>query len=219
MPPHAAATDRIALAPGSRYAGVTREFRRQLEFFAFDREYVQRLAGGDDATERHFVDYFSGLLLVKLRHRLRSRNDLEDLRQEVFLRVLRSLRRGSGLERPECFGAYVNSVCNNVICEFLRDQSKAGQFDEQVPEPRDPAAGIERELVSEERRQLVRTLIEEMPVKDQSLLRAVFLEERDKDFVCREQGVGREYLRVMLHRAKKRLRHLLAEAQRPQNQG
>jgi RNA polymerase sigma-70 factor (ECF subfamily) len=33
-------------------------------------------------------------------------------------------------------------------------------------------------------------------------LRAVFLEERDKDEVCTELGVDRDYLRVLLHRAK-----------------
>jgi RNA polymerase sigma-70 factor, ECF subfamily len=33
-------------------------------------------------------------------------------------------------------------------------------------------------------------------------LREVFLEERDKDEVCRDYGVDREYLRVLLHRAK-----------------
>jgi RNA polymerase sigma-70 factor (ECF subfamily) len=33
-------------------------------------------------------------------------------------------------------------------------------------------------------------------------LQAVFLEERDKDEVCTELGVDRDYLRVLLHRAK-----------------
>jgi len=34
------------------------------------------------------------------------------------------------------------------------------------------------------------------------LLRAIFLEEQDKDAVCRDFGVDRDYLRVLLHRAK-----------------
>lgn len=204
----------IALTRGSGYAGVTQEQRKTLEFFAFDREYVQKLADGESETEHHFVGYFSSLLLIKLRHRLRSRQDVEDLRQEVFLRVLRSLRQGQGLERPECLGAYVYAVCNHVICEHLRDKTKATQWDENAPEPRDPGTGIERELVSEERRRQVRTLIEEMPAKDRCLMQAIFLEERDKDQVCSEQGVGREYLRVLLHRAKKRLRHLLTESEK-----
>src|ERR1700674_3763564 len=100
----------IALPRGSEYAGFTRERRVPLEFFSFDRDYVRRLVDGEGETERHFVSYFSSLLLVKLRHRLRSREEVEDLRQEVFLRVLRSIRKGPGLQRPECLGAYVNSV-------------------------------------------------------------------------------------------------------------
>jgi RNA polymerase sigma-70 factor (ECF subfamily) len=38
--------------------------------------------------------------------------------------------------------------------------------------------------------------------KDRNILHAVFFEQRDKDEVCRELGVSREYLRVLLHRAK-----------------
>ena len=39
--------------------------------------------------------------------------------------------------------------------------------------------------------------------RDRFLLKAVFLEQRDRDEVCREFGVDREYLRVLLHRAKR----------------
>jgi len=41
-----------------------------------------------------------------------------------------------------------------------------------------------------------------LPPRDSSLLYAVFIEERDRDEVCREFGVDRDYLRVLLHRAK-----------------
>ena len=38
------------------------------------------------------------------------------------------------------------------------------------------------------------------------LLRELFFLEKDKDEICRERGVDREYLRVLLHRAKTRFR-------------
>src|SRR5262245_19183149 len=104
-------------ATGSVYARETQEPRPSFEFFAFDAGYVRRLTEGDAETERHFVCYFSPLLLIKLKQRLRSREQLEDLQQEVFLRVFRSLRKGTGLQRPECLGAYVHSICNNVVLE------------------------------------------------------------------------------------------------------
>jgi RNA polymerase sigma-70 factor (ECF subfamily) len=41
-----------------------------------------------------------------------------------------------------------------------------------------------------------------LPERDRRLLQSVLLEERDKDEVCAEFGISREYLRVLLHRAK-----------------
>jgi RNA polymerase sigma-70 factor (ECF subfamily) len=45
-----------------------------------------------------------------------------------------------------------------------------------------------------------------MPEQDGALLRALFLEHRHRDDICKEHGVSREYLRVLLHRAKERFR-------------
>lgn len=49
----------------------------------------------------------------------------------------------------------------------------------------------------------VREILEELPERDRRIIREIFIEERDKDDVCRDYGVNRDYLRVLLHRAKK----------------
>jgi RNA polymerase sigma-70 factor (ECF subfamily) len=185
-----------------------------LEFHSFDRQYLRNLAERDRETERHFVSYFSNLLNIKLRQRVRSRELVEDLRQEVFLRVLRSLER-NGLEHPERLGAFVNAVCNHVLLEHYRAQGKAALplngWDDSLPEPVEPNADSEKDLLGAESRRQVRAVIPELPPRDQAILRALFFEERDKDTICQDYGVGRDYLRVLLHRAKVRLRGLLAE--------
>jgi RNA polymerase sigma-70 factor (ECF subfamily) len=48
----------------------------------------------------------------------------------------------------------------------------------------------------------VREILVDLPPRDRDLLKAVFLDERDRDEVCRQFGVDREYLRVLLFRAK-----------------
>jgi RNA polymerase sigma-70 factor, ECF subfamily len=57
-------------------------------------------------------------------------------------------------------------------------------------------------VITEDTRGVVRRVLDGLAERDRSLLRAVFLEERDKDEVCAELGVDRDYLRVLLHRAK-----------------
>jgi len=53
---------------------------------------------------------------------------------------------------------------------------------------------------------IVREILETMAVRDAAILRAIFLEEKEKDEVCRDFGIDRDYLRVCLHRAKEKFR-------------
>lgn len=179
-----------------------------MERQSFDAAYVQRLKDGDPDTQADFTRYFGDLLLFKLRARLRSPQLVEDVRQETFLRVFVTLRRG-GLQSPERLGAFVLSVCNNVMFEALRSEGRATQMPENAPDPVDERIDVEAELVTAERKATVRTVLATMPAKDRDLLRSVFLEERDKDEVCREHHVDRQYLRVLLHRARNRFRTAL----------
>lgn len=177
-----------------------------LERQSFDQEYVRRLTEGDPEVERNFTDYFGDLLLIKLRSRLRSRQFVEDAKQETFLRVLTTLRKKGGLEHPERLGAFVNSVCNNVLFEFFRSESRTYPMTADGPEPADEHPDLETALVSEERNGQVRAILAELPKKDRELLKTLLLEERDKTEVARDLNVNREYLRVLLHRAKSRFR-------------
>ena len=71
-----------------------------MQFQTFDRRpYLERLRSGDFRTQEHFVAYFSELIHLKLRVRLHSPQDIEDVRQETFARVCN--RHAVGGER--CF--------------------------------------------------------------------------------------------------------------------
>jgi RNA polymerase sigma-70 factor (ECF subfamily) len=183
-----------------------------LELFSFDASYVQRLRDGDGPTEEHFARYFGNLIRIKAGIRMRSRESLEDVRQETLLRVLRNLRKGV-IEHPERFGAYVNSVCSNVMLEHFRGDSRWSQFPDEGPELESGESGVESSLLQDERRVMVRQALDELPVKDRQLLHRIFLDEEDKDAVCDEFGVTREHLRVLLHRARGRLRATMRRAE------
>ena len=54
----------------------------------------------------------------------------------------------------------------------------------------------------------MREILGEMSQRDRDLLKAVFLEEGDKDEICKQFGVDRDYLRVRVHRAKERFKEV-----------
>ena len=185
-----------------RFAHVQREGR-----FEFDRAYLDRLAAGDPDTERHFTRYFGDLLSIKLRSRLRSPAQVDDAKQETFLRVMKALRQPGGIQSPGGFGAFVNSVCNNVLFEMYRAHSRTLPLDEQVGDAL-PDRGVDAETAAalDEDRALVRSVMESLPQKERQLLQWLFFEECDKDEICRRLDIDRNYLRVLLHRAKHRFR-------------
>ena len=189
---------RCRIAVHSRALGAS-----VLQFHTFDQAYLERLCSGDFRTESHFVAYFSELIQLKLRSRVHSPQVVADLRQETFVRVFTALRSEGRVKQPERLGAFVNSVCNNVLLEHYRSASRENLMeDDEGADVPDPSLDVVSILTHKEMEQRVRQVLEELPERDRRLLRAIFLEERDKDAVCHDFGVDRDYLRVLLHRAK-----------------
>ena len=180
-----------------------------LQFQTFDQSYLERLRAGDFRTQEHFVAYFSELIQLKLRSRLHSPQAIEDVRQETFARVFAALRSEGRIRQPERLGAFVNSLCNNVLLEHYRASQRGTSLEEEEEQDL-PAVVVDLlgAIAAKQMQDKVREILEDLPERDRRLLREVFLEERDKDDVCRDFGVDRDYLRVLLHRAKQSFKSL-----------
>jgi len=181
-----------------------------LELFTFDEAYVVRLREGDPSTESHFIDYFSRLIQIKLRARHLPPEIVDDLKQETFARVIKSLRSQSGIQHPDRLGPFVNSVCNNVLMEHYRRGAKDVPLEANHLDIPDKVLNVEALVISEEVQNMVRNVLRKLPQRDQAILQAVFLEEMNKDQVCQKFAVERGYLRVLLHRAKEKFRSAMA---------
>ena len=174
-----------------------------MNFVTFDASYINKLRAGDAPTEQHFIAYFSELIVLKLRPRLRNQEQIAEVKQETFSRVFSLIRSEGGLRHAERLGPLVNSICNNVLMEQYRSSNRVEALEDGAAELLvESTPSALNMVISEETRNLVRHTLNRLNERDRSLLQAVFLEERDKDEVCTEFGVDRNYLRVLLHRAK-----------------
>jgi len=175
-----------------------------LQFTEFDASYLERLQRGDARTEQHFADYFGELIKLKLRSRLSTKEAVEDVRQETFVRVLVLVRARDGIKQPERLGALVNSVCNHVLLEHYRSKRRSDSSLDEEPERAFIADEVSVSGLFEvdETERVVRKILGDLPERDRRLLQSVLLDERDKDEVCAELGLSRDYLRVLVHRAK-----------------
>ena len=169
-----------------------------MELFVFDDDYVRRLREGDRDTAAHFHGYFRDLLLLKLRRRLASLDAIDEVRQEVFARCFTHL---GDLRDARKLGAFVNAICNRVLMEYYRAEGRTEPLPDDVmdvPDSSDAVAALDTARNVER----VRRVLDTLPARDSDILRAIFIDESSKDDVCRRYGVDRDYLRVLLHRAK-----------------
>jgi len=151
-----------------------------VEFETFDATYVENLRCGDHVTEAHFVNYFSELISLKLRSRLRSPQAIQDVRQETFARIFSLLRKEGGIRHGERLGALVNSVCNNVLFEHYRSSNRADPLEDTVAANLlDQRTDALHEVITRETRNTVHEVLAKLGDRDRQVLRSVFVEERD----------------------------------------
>lgn len=173
----------------------------KMELFVFDEDYVRRLREGDRETEAHFHRYFRDLLLLKLRKRLRSIEAIDEVRQDVFVRCIAHLHE---IKDARALGSWVNSTCNHVLMEYYRAENRTESLEEQSDIPDN--SNLEAAFDNARNADRVRRVLQTLSAKDAEILRAVFFEDADKDEICRRFGIKRDYLRVLLHRAKEKFK-------------
>lgn len=178
-----------------------------MDFFPFDKSYLDKLRAGDPETQHHFARYFGTFLRIRYRARRLPPDVIDDLVQDTLLRVITKVHAGA-VRQPECLGAFVNSVSNHVLLEYFRQASKNSHGDSEAVEVPDKVLDLEGFLVTQETVKHVRRVLSQLPEKDRLILRRVFFDEDDKDSICNEFGVNRDYLRVLVLRAKDKFRVL-----------
>lgn len=183
-----------------------------MDFFAFDKDYLERLREGDSATEHHFASYFGRFLRIRLRARRLDADRIDDVVQETLLKVIIKVHQGA-VRQPECFGSFVNSTCNNILQEHYRRSQKNQPISNEQMEVSGKVLDLDGLLVTQEMAKHVRHVLEKLPERDRRILRLLFFDEKDKDAICIEFGVNRDYLRVLVLRAKDKFRVLYEKGQ------
>jgi RNA polymerase sigma-70 factor (ECF subfamily) len=173
-----------------------------LSSFEFNATYLHSLRQGDPSTEEHFVTHFGPILHKKLRRKVRSMDQASDLRQETFLRVLTILRSEQGVRHPERFEILVLGVCNNVLREAYRQQKRMVQMEPEFDLAGSTPTPDECAMAGESGNHVWRVLSRLDP-NARAILQAAFLEEQDRDEICRRFGINRNHLRLLIFRAKK----------------
>ncbi|HEY3161725.1 MAG TPA: sigma-70 family RNA polymerase sigma factor [Vicinamibacterales bacterium] len=124
--------------------------------------------------------------------------DVEDIVQEAYLRMLRAdLPFGD----EEHLRRYLYKVASNLIVDRWR-RGRHEQGEEMMREPASPRPRYEDDAA-------VAKIFAELKPRDRALLWLAYVEGESHEEIASSLGVGRRGVKVMLFRARRRLRDLL----------
>jgi RNA polymerase sigma-70 factor (ECF subfamily) len=171
-------------------------------------DLVARISAGDRSAEREFVGaYARGVRALVRRHCRPNDPVVDDLAQDVLARVLQRLRAGA-IRDSNALPAYVQTVVMYATSAEYRARRHTGS-DEVLAET--PALDNPLEqLRSDQLGRALRHALEQMPVpRDREILMRFYLDEQDKDDICRDLGIDASHFHRVVFRARERLRELL----------
>lgn len=183
-----------------------------------ERELVERLKAGDQASYEVLVRTYSGRLLAISRRILASEEDARDAVQEVFISAFRNLRKFEGESR---LSTWLYRIAVNTALMKLRTKRRHpedpiepllpafledGHHQEQFRSWDEPADDV---LARRRTQALVRRCIDQLPDAYRNVLLLRDIEQMNTDKTAAVLGDTVNAVKIRLHRARQALRTLL----------
>jgi RNA polymerase sigma-70 factor (ECF subfamily) len=188
-----------------------------LNFSMNDKELIQKIAAKDHSAFKELVDHYQSLVINTCYNLLGNRQDAEDVAQEVFFQVHKSVKK---FRLEAKISTWLYRIAVNRSLNFIRDKKRSGWLrnlssllEGQRQEVSDvPASNSDRPdiaLEKKERNAVVQQAIDSLPDKQ----RAAFVLHKYEGLSYQEiaQILNRSFSSVesLIHRAKLNLQKKL----------
>lgn len=175
-----------------------------------DFELVRRAQEGEDAAFNQLVQAYRKRILGTIGRIIGRPEDVEDVGQEVFVRLFFSLDQ---LRSPEVFEPWLYRLTANAAYDYLRKQrrkteSRMADLSEQQVMLADAGAGTRQDDEQQRQariREFVQSLLAEVSEEDRILLTLKEIEGLTLKELEKVYGVKENALKVRLFRARQRV--------------
>ncbi len=195
-----------------------------LDFGASDETLLDEICGGDDAAFNELVGRYNGAMVRLARTYVPSTALAEEAAQEAWMAILKGCRhfeRRSSV-KTWMFRILINRAVTHAVRERRDDQMRSADVDAPRFHPADhPLAGAwlvpprtwtpEERVLSNEIRGHVEEAIADLPLAQRQVITLRDVYGWSSHEVCDLYSISESNQRVLLHRARARVRHELEE--------
>lgn len=175
---------------------------------AQEAELAQRIEAGDTlAEEQLFRRYSKGLRLMLIaRSKCPAKSD--DACQEAFSICIQRIRNGE-LRDHARLKSFLYSTASNVLRDIHRREDRFATWNPEL-DTRTEDEAASKIIFDKQRNMLIARLIQELPTeRDRDVLTKFYLEETERDELCKQLNIDSVHFSRVIFRAKQRLKVLL----------
>jgi RNA polymerase sigma-70 factor (ECF subfamily) len=176
-----------------------------------DAELARQIFEGQKPAEEVLTKRYERGVLQILVRQTGSYVLAQELCQETLIIALKRLRTGP-LENPEKLAAFIAQTARNLAIADRRKQRRrrTDSDEEALAEMADDERNQERDAHRESASVAIHSVLAEMKsARDRHLLVRYYLQEEDREVICRDLGVALATFNVVLFRARSRFLELL----------
>lgn len=181
-----------------------------------DQKIIDKIVGGDTNAFTVLVDRYKDMVFTLALRMLKNREEAEEIAQDTFIKVYRSLHKFKGHSK---LSTWIYKVAyNNCLDKLKRDKKNNNlvpidEYTEHQVKTIDNALDA---IEAREQKQLIQDCLQLLPSNDSFLLTLFYFEELSLNEISKIVNLKPNNVKVKLYRIRKNLAKILKERLEPE---
>ena len=174
-----------------------------------DDQIINQILAGDTYAYRQLVERYKDLVFTLALRMLKHREEAEEVAQDAFVKVYRSLHKFKGDSK---FSTWIYKVTYNTCLDKIKMNKKYCNdvaIDEFTFNKLDAIDNALQHMIDTERHDLVKQCVNKLPSEDAYILTLFYFEELTLDEIAEIIEITSNTIKVRLFRARKKLATIL----------
>lgn len=170
-----------------------------------DDLYIKRIQNGETECFSYLVEHYSKPVFLLIGRIVRRPEDAEELTQDVFLKVYRTLKDFQG---NSLFSTWLYRIAYNSAISFTRKKKQEFLYIEEQTidniSDREVDEAFEN-TVTEDQLQALHKAIDQLSPDERGIITLFYMEEKTIEDIAAVTGLSNSNVKVKLHRIRKKL--------------
>ncbi len=178
---------------------------------------VASILNGNTAEYAKLVDQYKDLVYTLAIRMLKNREEAEEVSQDVFIKIYKSLASFKGDSK---LSTWVYRVTYNCCLDQIKKNKKHLNdvpIDEYNYNKIDTIDNALEGLIKEEKQQLIRSCVNKLPEESSAIITLFYFDELSLDEISGITGIESNTVKVKLFRARKKLAKIMEQYMIPKN--